>query len=71
MVSGSLTNDLLEDCGVMLDCPRFIHSNSTLCWFMSFCSQKKKERFIPQTHFYGGQKLGLLNGVTEYTMLIH
>ena len=55
-----LQNDLLEDCGVMLDCPQFIHSNSTLCWFMSFCSQKKKERFIPQTHFYGGQKLGVI-----------
>ena len=42
------------------DCPRFIHSNSTSCWLMSFCSRAKKERYIPQTRFYDGQKLGII-----------
>lgn len=55
-----IQNTLLEDCAVMLDCPRFIHSNSTLSWFMSFCSRKKIERYIPRTGFYSGQQLGVI-----------
>ena len=27
---------------------------------MSFCSRTKKERYIPQTRFYDGQKLGII-----------
>ncbi len=53
MVQGSL----IDDCSVMRDCQRLIHSNSTLCWIMSFFSRKKVERYIPCTNFYGGQKL--------------
>lgn len=53
MVQGSL----IEDCSVMRESPRLIHSNSTLCWIMSFFSRKKIERYIPCTNFYGGQTL--------------
>jgi len=41
---------------MMRDCPNLLHSNSTLCWFMSFVSTKRS-RIIPQTHFYQGQNL--------------
>jgi hypothetical protein len=48
--------DLMHDCAVFRDCNTLIHSNSTLCWFMSFLSKSKK-RFIPNTNFYQSQKL--------------
>ena len=52
-----IQGDLLHDCAVMRDAPILIHSNSTLCWFMSFLSNHKKKRYIPRTHFYKGQSL--------------
>ncbi len=52
-VQGSLS----EDCALMRDAPRLIHSNSTLCWIMSFLSTTKIQRYIPCTHFYSGQLL--------------
>ena len=53
-----IQQSVVEDCHVLRDCPFLIHSNSTLCWFMSFLSQTtNKMRYIPKTHFYGGQSL--------------
>jgi hypothetical protein len=52
-----LTSTLEDDCSVLLSCKRIIHSNSTLCWIMSYLSEEKKERFIPLTNFYDTQKL--------------
>ena len=46
-----LQEDLMHDCAVLL------HSNSTLCWFLSFLSTTKRRRYIVRTHFYGGQSL--------------
>lgn len=65
-----IQNTLLEDCAVMLDCPRFIHSNSTLSWFISFCSLKKIKRYIPQTNFYSGQSLGIIEKVDKIFSVI-
>ena len=57
-----IQQSVIEDCHVMRDCPILIHSNSTLCWFMSFLSQNpNKVRYIPQTHFYGGQSLAAID----------
>ena len=50
-------NSLLEDFALMRDCPALIHSNSTLCWFASFISEKKTHRFIPKTGTYSSQHL--------------
>ena len=56
-----IQQSVIEDCHVMRDCPTLSHSNSTLCWFMSFLSQTpNKVRYIPQTHFYGGQSLAAI-----------
>jgi hypothetical protein len=56
-----IEQSVIEDCHIMRDCPTLIHSNSTLCWFMSFLSQTpNKVRYIPQTHFYGGQSLAAI-----------
>jgi hypothetical protein len=55
---GSLDSDfaILRDCGIL------IHSNSTFCWMASFLSKNEsKLRFIPRTHFYGGQNLKKIN----------
>jgi glycosyl transferase family 25 len=66
---------LLEDIAVMRDCPNLIHSNSTLCWFMSFISKTKKIRFIPDTNFYKDeQKLKQINfndNYQEVSPLLH
>lgn len=53
-----IQDDLLHDCALMREAPVLIHSNSTLCWIMSFFSlNENKQRFIPKTLFYGGQSL--------------
>ena len=52
-----IQNTLEHDCALMYDCPALIHSNSTLCWVVSFLSEKKTHRYIPMTGFYGGQNL--------------
>jgi len=54
-----IQDSLANDCAMMRDAAFLIHSNSTLCWFMSFLSlTPEKVRFIPKTNFYGGQNLG-------------
>jgi len=50
-------NTLFEDFALMRDCPALIHSNSTLCWFASFLSDKKTDRYIPVTGTYTSQHL--------------
>ncbi len=53
-----IQQSVIEDCHVLRDCPFLIHSNSTLCWFMSFLSQNpNKIRYIPFTKFYMSQCL--------------
>ena len=63
-----IQKDLLHDCAIMRDCPRLIHSNSTLCWIMSFFSKTKTQRYIPKTNFYGGQSL---NHIEKTDVLQH
>lgn len=46
---------ILHDASIIRDCKRLIHSNSTFCWIMSFFSETKMQRFIPNTHFYSHQ----------------
>lgn len=53
-----------QDSALIRLAPRLIHSNSTLCWFNSFLSNKL-QRFIPDTGFYPGQKLGIINPSTD------
>jgi hypothetical protein len=52
-----LQNSLKDDIAVMRDSYTLLHSNSSLCWISSFISKSSKMRFIPNTHFYGGQNL--------------
>ena len=53
-----LQKDLMHDCALIRDAPILLHSNSTLCWFMSFLSTNKtKTRYIPKTNFYSSQSL--------------
>ena len=52
-----IQEDLMHDCAIMMDCNVLLHSNSTLCWFMSFISRTKHIRYIPNTNFYKSQKL--------------
>jgi hypothetical protein len=55
-----IQGSLLNDCAVMRDAPTLIHSNSTLCWIMSFFGSGSKRRIIPRTYFYKGQDLGVI-----------
>jgi len=55
---------LLEDFALMRDCPALIHSNSSLCWFASFLSQKTR-RFIPRTGTYPSQHLESIDTETD------
>ena len=57
-------NTLLEDFALMRDCPALIHSNSSLCWFASFLSRKKR-RFIPRTGTYSSQRLWSIDVETD------
>jgi hypothetical protein len=52
-----IQSTLLHDCALMRDCKILIHSNSTLCWFMSFLSKTKTKRFILNTNYYNNQVL--------------
>ena len=63
-----IQDDIMHDCALMRDCPILLHSNSTLCWFMSFLSRRKTMRYIPKTNFYGGQSL---NKIEENDVLIN
>lgn len=53
-----LQNSVMHDCALMRDCHTLLHSNSTLCWIMSFLSKTKKARIIPDREFYPSQSLG-------------
>jgi hypothetical protein len=52
LIQGTLKHDI----AIMRDCNKLIHSNSSLCWIISFLSSKNT-RFIPNTHFYASQSL--------------
>ncbi len=52
IVSGTIEDDV----AVLREAKRIIHSNSTLCWFISFASHKL-ERHIPNTNSHVNQKL--------------
>lgn len=52
-----LQESFAHDCCLLRMAPRLIHSNSSLCWVMSFLSQGHKERYIPNTRFYEQQTL--------------
>jgi len=52
-----LQESFAHDCSLMRTCKRLIHSNSTLCWVMSFLTKGKKERYIPNTRHYPQQCL--------------
>jgi hypothetical protein len=43
-----IQDTLINDIALMRDCNNLIHSNSSLCWIISFLSEKEK-RFIPFT----------------------
>ena len=60
-----IQKDLIHDCAVFRDCPILLHSNSTLCWFMSFVSSNPKIRYIPKTNFYRGQSLNQIENTDE------
>jgi len=61
-----LQNGLTEDCAIMRECPILIHSNSTLCWMMSFLSTNKIKRYIPNTNFYKSQSLKMIELTDSY-----
>ena len=63
-----LQEDIMHDCALMRDCNILVHSNSTLCWMMSFLSEKKTARYIPRTNFYGNQSL---NEIESTDVLTH
>jgi hypothetical protein len=60
-----IQENILHDCAIMREAPTLIHSNSTLCWMMSFFANTSKKRYIPRTNFYAGQKLGKIDEETD------
>jgi hypothetical protein len=67
-------SNILNDCALMRDCKILLHSNSTLCWTMSFLSKNKTQRYIPKTNFYVGQRLNHIHPsdiITNVTPLLH
>jgi hypothetical protein len=60
-----LNQSLEDDCALMRECPMLIHSNSTLCWLMSFFSKTKKTRFVPITFHYKHQFLDVIDTDTD------
>jgi hypothetical protein len=65
-----MQNTLLEDFALMRDCPTLIHSNSSLCWFASFLSDKKMHRFIPKTDTYSSQHLEEIDYATDIVVQV-
>lgn len=64
------SGDLLHDCAIFRDCSFLIHSNSSLCWMMSFLSRREnKQRFIPRTGFYKEQYLGIISDYRYDTLI--
>lgn len=69
LVQGTLKHDI----ALMRDSNTLIHSNSSLCWVVSFLSNKNS-RFIPNTHFYGNQsllKISETDNLIDVTPLTH
>ena len=69
-----IQGDLLTDAAAMREAPHLIHSNSTLCWIMSYFSRTHKTRVIPRTYFYKGQSLDAIDAddrVLRVTPLRH
>jgi hypothetical protein len=64
-----LQNNLLHDCALMRECKILIHSNSTLCWFMSFLSKNKTKRIILNTKFYKGQDLKKIQDFDDFIIV--
>ena len=65
-----LQNDLISDIALMRDCDNLIHSNSTLCWIISFLSNKHKRiiPFTPKIYMNQNQKLDKIesNDILNY-----
>ena len=59
-----IQNTLSHDIALMCDCNILVHSNSTLCWIISFLS-KKTMRIIPKTHFYINQSLNKIDSADK------
>ena len=57
----------MHDCALMRDCSILLHSNSTLCWIMSFLSETKMQRYIPKTNFYKSQSLDKIENMDMLT----
>ena len=69
-----LQEDIMHDCALMRDCSILLHSNSTMCWIMSFFSETKMQRYIPNTNFYKSQSLNKIENtdiLTEIAPLTH
>ena len=69
-----LQEDIMHDCALMRDCSILLHSNSTMCWIMSFFSETKTQRYIPKTNFYKSQTLNKIENtdiLTEIAPLSH
>ena len=60
LVSGTIEDDV----AVLRDAKRIIHSNSTLCWFISFASEKM-ERHIPLTGANVNQYLDVVSSTDK------
>ena len=65
-----IQSSLEHDCALMRDAPILLHSNSTLCWIMSFLSLQPKKRFIPKTNFYSGQNLNKIDEETDTLTIV-
>lgn len=54
-----IQEELINDIALMRDCNNLIHSNSTLCWIISFLSNKEKRviPFTPKIHMNQNQVL--------------
>lgn len=54
-----IQNDLKNDIALIRDCNNLIHSNSTLCWIISFLSNKERRiiPFTPKIHMNQNQCL--------------
>jgi hypothetical protein len=64
-----IQESLEHDCALLREAPVLLHSNSTLCWIMSFFSlNNNKKRFIPKTFHYTNQSL---NKIQDSDIISH
>ena len=69
LIQGTLKHDI----ALMRDANILIHSNSSLCWVVSYLSNKNS-RFIPTTYFYANQsllKISEIDNLIDVTLLTH